>query len=111
VGYNDTIPSAYEYVLIERQPIYLTSITAKELLAINENARRVLELYLSRLRMTEEEILRRDTIGDSMENEDFTYEVVPDSDSPNETAVKVTWKPGRWEAVLGSFHRLDVSEE
>jgi len=104
---NETIPSAYEYVILERQPLHLPSITAKELLGINENARRALELYLSRLRMTEEEILRRDALGESMENEDFTYEVIPDPDSPSETAVRVAWKPRRREAVLESFHRSD----
>ena len=107
--YNDMMPSAYEYVLIERQPIHLTSITAKELLAINENARRALDLYLLRLCMTEQEILRRDAIGESMENEDLSYEVVPDSGSPTETAIRVTWKPGRWEAVLGRFQTSDVA--
>jgi len=107
VDNNETMPSAYEYVLLERQPLHLPNITAKELMAINENARRALELYLSRLRMTEEEILRRDAIGESMENSDFTYEVVPDPDSPSETAVRVAWKLGRWEAVLGKFHRSD----
>lgn len=109
--HDETMPSAYEYVLLERQPLHLPSITAKELMAINENARRALELYLSRLRMTEQEILRRDAIGESMENEDFSYEVVPDPNSPSETAIKVSWKLGRCEAVLGSFRGTEQMQE
>ena len=101
------LPSMYEFALLQRSQIDLQTVSPKELLAINENARRQLEIYLTRLRVSEEEILRRNEIGESMENTDYIYEVVPDPHSPSETGVRVSWKPGRVEKVLGTFNNLD----
>lgn len=92
---STVIPKTYQYAILTRQELDVQTISPKELLAIYENSRHQLEIHLTRMAMTEREILRRDAEGDSMANEDFTYEVVPDPHSTTETAVVVHWKPGR----------------
>ena len=99
------IPLTYQYLLLTRAEIYLPEIGPKELLAINEDARRQIETFLIRLNLTNEEIQRRDAAGDLMENEDYDYQIVPDSHSPTETSVLVTWKPGRFQESMKNFNQ------
>ena len=89
------IPLRHEYALIIRQPLALDEMGSRELLGINQNAREQLDLYLERLRITELEILRRDSEGIPLDDPDFDYEVIPSAYRESETEVRVTWRPGR----------------
>lgn len=103
------IPQRNEYALIIRQPLSLREMGSRELMGINQNAREQLNIYLERLRMTEIEILRRDTEGIPLDNTDFDYEIIPSAYSESETEVKVVWKLGCRPEWLDNTSTLDRS--
>ena len=93
------LDSVRDYQVITRTEINLRTVSPLILLAINQNARHAIEVALVRLQVSEAEILRRHAEGESMENDDFDYKILPDADSPTETKVITTWKPDKMFAL------------